>query len=301
MTNKHVATAVSLLPHMQRYSVASNVNRRKRCDSFPTSNLTGFAIFITKTNTHHGQGKRLFIKDITYYLFPPDEKPAEIAPSLAPRKRGIGTAPAASSRVNGANVHANGNINGGTKTLPFPYGTACEEGNPTVVPHEFLQQFHFTFLIRDPHYSISSFYRCTVPPLEDITQFHDFYPNEAGYNEVRRMFDYCRKTGLVGPKHRSQANGQENGAVNGINGDAKEIEICVLDADDLLNDPEGIMKGYCKSVGLEYTPDMLNWDSKHDQIKAERAFEKWKGWHEDALDSKDLKPRAHVCVDFSFS
>lgn len=199
--------------------------------------------------------------------------------------------------VNGVNGHANGT----TKNLPFPYGTAAEEGNPTVVPKDMLQRFHFTFLIRNPHNSIPSFYRCTVPPLEEITRFFDFYPNEAGYNEVRRFFDYCRSSGFIGPQHRSQAGSEANGVENGVNGPAKGVEICVLDADDLLDNPERIMKGYCQSVGLEYTPEMLNWDNEDDQVKAEQAFEKWKGWHEDALDSKDLKPRAHVNIHLTCS
>ena len=164
-----------------------------------------------------------------------------------------------------------------------------------------LEHFHWTFLIRDPHWSIPSWYRCTVPPLDEVTGFSDFYPNEAGYDEERRFFEYLRQTGQVGPEVAGAAQGDSDGASatsdsnnSGTNSEGDKVELCVVDADDLLDDPEGIIQAYCKSVGLDYDPDMLNWDNDEDQTKAEEAFEKWKGFHDDALESKNLKPRAHV-------
>lgn len=125
-----------------------------------------------------------------------------------------------------------------------------------------------------------------------MTGFYEFYPNEAGYDELRRFFDYARETGLVAKTAAGQQNGVEDGS--GVNGDGNVPGTCVIDADDLLDDPEGILRAYCKSVGLEFTPDMLNWDNDEDQERAKQAFEKWKGFHEDAIDSTDLKPRTHV-------
>ena len=34
----------------------------------------------------------------------------------------------------------------------------------------------------------------------------------------------------------------------------------VIDADDLLDNPEGVVRAYWREVGLEYTPEMLNWE-----------------------------------------
>lgn len=183
--------------------------------------------------------------------------------------------------VNGVNGDAPSN------KPPFPYPTEGEPGNPTIVPRELLEKFHFTFLIRDPHSSVPSYYRCCIPPLDKMTGFYEFYPSEAGYNELRRFFDYARESGLVG----NQIAGDSHGNVNG---DAGKPDICMIDADDLLDDPEGVLRVYCKSVGLEFTHDMLNWDNEEDQERARVAFQKWKGFHEDAIDSKDLKPRTHV-------
>ncbi|EXJ91070.1 hypothetical protein A1O1_04177 [Capronia coronata CBS 617.96] len=248
---------------------------------------SGFSDSTYKTIFDHidregSEGKRLFIKDIIYYLVPPDRQPARIAPSLITKKRGIGTESAnIPNGVNGANGQHDA-----VKMPPYPYATDGEPGNPTVVPKALLETFHFTFLIRDPHSSVPSYYRCTIPPLDDMTGFHDFYPSEAGYDELRRFFDFTREAGLVGHQVAGQANGVANG-------DVGKPETCVVDADDLLDDPEGVLKIYCKSVGLEFTQDMLNWDNEEDQKRAKAAFEKWKGFHEDAIDSKDLKPRAH--------
>jgi hypothetical protein len=155
------------------------------------------------------------------------------------------------------------------------------------MPKELLEKFHFTFLIRHPRNSIPSYYRCCVPPLVEKTGFVEFMPEESGYDELRRFFDYCKDSGIVGPK----VCGQENsGAVAAPN----SVEICVLDADDLLDDPEGMLRHYCASVGIEFDMSMLNWDSEEEYQAAKDAFEKWNGFHEDAIHSKDLKPRATV-------
>jgi hypothetical protein len=194
--------------------------------------------------------------------------------------------------VNGEH-HVNGNgINGTGKKAPFPFPTQCEQGNPTIVPKALLDKFHFTFLIRNPHSSIPSYYRCTIPPLEEMTGFHDFYPDEAGYDELRRFFDYARETGLVRDESAELENGNIGGPVT--NGQTDVPEVCVVDADDLLDDPEGILRAYCRRVGLDFHPDMLNWDNEELQERAKVVFEKWKGFHEDAIGSTDLKPRTHV-------
>ncbi|KAJ9154829.1 P-loop containing nucleoside triphosphate hydrolase protein [Pleurostoma richardsiae] len=203
------------------------------------------------------KGKRVFIKDMAYYLMPPDGKPAELAPSL---------------REQQTNGHSNGTSH-------------SEEGNPTVIPTDILRKFHFTFLIRHPRKAIPSYFRCTVPPLADVTGFHHFMPNEAGYVELVRLFDYLRSQGIVGSGENEQTNGAVDGQSKG------SVPITVLDADDLLDDPETVIRSYCEQVGLEFTQDMLNWDDEENQKRANEAFEKWNGFHNDALKSTSLKPR----------
>lgn len=214
---------------------------------------------------------------------PPNGQSTSIAPSLARKKRGVGT--------NGAHTNGDNKRNG----PPYPYDTAPEPENPTVMPEAMLRQYHFTFLIRDPRRSIPSYYRCTIPPLDQVTGFYDFDPSEAGYDELRRVFDYLRHVGQVGPRiaGTSEHAPDTNGHVAG-----DHVEICVVDADDLLDRPAEVIEKFCRSVGMEYSPDMLNWDNDEDHTHAKDAFEKWKGFHEDAIESRDLKPRAHVrCSD----
>jgi hypothetical protein len=230
------------------------------------------------------EGKRLFIKDITHYLVPPNGQLATIAPSLGGKtvKKGVGTN-GINSEINGTNG-TNGSLNGhanGNHKAPFPYGTESEAGNPTVVPAEILKQFHFTFLIRHPRHSIPSYFRCTVPPLDNITGFYDFMPSEAGYDELRRVFNFLIEDKQVGPTRAGE---------HGELGDG-EVSITVIDADDLLDDPEAIISAYCKEVGIKYDPQMLSWDTEEDHQRAKDAFEKWKGFHDDAINSTSLKPR----------
>ena len=248
------------------------------------------------------QGKLLFIKDMAYYLCPSEDASPSIALSLSKKKRGVGT-------VNG---HSNGtlsDITNGATTNADALESVHEPRNPSVIPTKTLGEFQFAFLIRHPRYSIPSFFRCTVPPLDKQTGFYDFIPSEAGYKELRRMFDYLLSMGQVGPRighdenghesdengaHGHQVEGHQNGGEKALKPPPKKVEVCLVDADDLLDHPAAVISAFCKSVGLEYDESMLKWDTEEDKKHAEEAFEKWKGFHEDAIDSDCLRPRAHV-------
>lgn len=175
------------------------------------------------------------------------------------------------------------------KRAPFPYENAkAEPNNPSVIPRAILEKFHFTFLIRHPRSSIPSYYRCTIPPLVGRTGFPYFMPEEAGYDELRRMFDYLKDTGLVGPQICGRDNEESSSS------SSSGVEICLIDADDMLDNPEGIMRKYCESVGLDFQKEMLTWNTEEAHEFAKEQFEKWTGFHDDAINSKDLKPRQHV-------
>ncbi|PWY88726.1 hypothetical protein BO94DRAFT_556147 [Aspergillus sclerotioniger CBS 115572] len=280
-----------------------------------------FKTVLDRVEREASEGKRIFMKDIMHYLLPPDGKPASIAPSLRRIKRGVGTESTGETTpqpVVGAH-HANGHhhqqLNGATtnglnghaaldnlaqvkpsKREPYPYDTAPEPGNPTVMPTEILAQFHFAFLIRDPHHSVPSYYRCTIPPLSDVTGFHNYDLSEAGYDELRRTFDYLRSVRQIGPHIATQERDADDidnrlrPVTNGF-GHESGAEICVVDADDMLLKPAPMIEAFCRSVGLEYTPDMLNWDTEEDHQHARDAFEKWRGFHNDAIESKGLVAR----------
>ncbi|KAJ5833661.1 hypothetical protein N7474_001972 [Penicillium riverlandense] len=226
------------------------------------------------------QGKRVFIKDIDYYLFALDREPTSIAPSF--------------QKVTGGHLSSEAaRTNGCIQKKSSPHPTLAEPENPTVMPREIQEMFHFTFLIRDPHYSVPSYYRCTIPPLREITNFY-YDPLEAGYDELRRHFDYLKETGLVGPHvaTRPELSSPETKADSGLK-KCNGHEICVVDADDLLDAPAAMIEAFCESVGLQYDPRMLQWDREIDHAVAKDKFEKWRGFHDDALDSDGLQARAH--------
>ncbi len=163
-------------------------------------------------------------------------------------------------------------------------------GNPTVIPLEFLKKFHWTFLIRHPRRGIPSYVRCCSPPLSETTGWDHFKPSEAGYAELRRLFDYLREQGLIGP---SIAGRQTDGAKTG-NKDG--VSITVLDADELLDKPREAIRAFCKETGIPFSPDMLRWDDEENQTYVAEAFAKWNGWHNDAINSKGLTARTHAKV-----
>ena len=190
------------------------------------------------------QDKRVFIKDMAYYLFAPNGKPTGIAPSLVEQSNGVDTA---STGPDGSSGSA----------------------NPMAIPLSALSRFQYAFLIRHPRRSIPSYYRCTVPPLVEATHFNEFMPCEAGYKELRQMVDYLIEKGLV-----------------------DRDSIVVLDADDMLDRPAEAIEAFCKGVDLDYRPEMLQWEDAASQDRATAAFEKWAGWHNDALASTGLQARA---------
>nr|XP_001389738.2 hypothetical protein ANI_1_1808014 [Aspergillus niger CBS 513.88] len=269
-----------------------------------------FQTVLARIEREASEGKRIFMKDIMHYLLPPYSKPASIAPSLNRIKRGVGTesngetAPhSANGTKNGLNGHAaldhSTPVKPAATREPYPYDTAAEPGNPTVMPTEILSQFHFAFLIRDPHHSVPSYFRCTIPPLDQVTGFHNYDPSEAGYDELRRTFDYLRSVRLIGPHIATQERDADDidnrlrPVTSGLNGYEAGAEICVVDADDMLQKPAPMIEAFCRSVGLEYTPDMLCWDTEEDHQVARDKFEKWRGFHNDAIESKGLVARKH--------
>ncbi|ROV94699.1 hypothetical protein VSDG_06188 [Cytospora chrysosperma] len=236
------------------------------------------------------EGKRVFIKDIAHYLLPPNGQAASIAPSLVGGHPLTDNPDAENNTAANGDVtnHTNGFVNGPTNGTN---GVPIEEDNPTVMPTDMLRGFHWTFLIRHPRKSIPSYYRCTIPPLDDITGFHDFMPSEAGYDELRRLFDYLLSQGIIGPSKAGETTPVDE-ALNAADDNEPKCSITVIDADDLLVSPEKILKVYAKEVGIDYKPSMLEWSDDENQQHAAKAFEKWYGFHHDAIESSCLKPRA---------
>ena len=207
---------------------------------------------------------------MAYYLMPPEGKPASIAPSLLKEDGKMTTA------TNGANQPKRSGVS--------------EPGNPTVVPLETLNRFHFAFLIRHPRRSIPSYYRCCVPPQSEVTGFTHYMPEEAGYAELVRLFDMLRARGLVGPALARDGERPTPGT--------GEVSVTVIDADDLLDKPQEVIEAFCRETGLQYTSDMLSWDDPENQRYVSGMFAKWNGFHNDAINSTKLSARTTAHVSF---
>lgn len=229
------------------------------------------------------QDKRLFIKDMAYYLLPPDGAQVYLAPSIAEKKRGVGTTSANAARV-GSEMNTEESLE-------------SEAEIPISIAGDMFRQFHFIFLIRHPRSAIPSYYRASVPPLVEMTGWHDFSPSEAGYKELRVIFDYLRSGGQIGP-----AIAGRNGDLGPtVNGHGHSVEICMVDADDLLDKPAQVVEAVCRSVGLQFDPAMLSWGTKEEEERTREAFNEWLGWHEDALNSTGLKARSQVSFVLAFN
>ncbi|KAG7290958.1 hypothetical protein NEMBOFW57_000964 [Staphylotrichum longicolle] len=237
------------------------------------ANTTYKDVMDSLLNPAESKGKRLFIKDIAHYLLPPNHQPASIAPSLRDADTD-GTA--AAQQPNGAAT------NGTTSHVP----------NPTVIPLPLLRKFHFTFLIRHPRRAIPSYYRCTIPPLSAKTGFHHFMPSEAGYDELRRLFDYLVAEGVVFHPSPSPSSDQQENQTNGTDSPpSRGFKVTVIDADDLLDKPAEVIRAFCADVGIDYHDGMLRWGDEEGQRLAVEAFEKWNGFHDDAIGSTGLRAR----------
>lgn len=115
---------------------------------------------------------------------------------------------------------------------------------------EFVERFVNTFLIPHPRASLASLH----------ARHSSFTLEEAGYEQLARLYDLASaRTGTALP---------------------------VVDADDLLDDPDGVMRAYCAAVGVDFEPDALSWRPREVPECA-----RWKGWHDTAQRSHGLGRR----------
>ncbi len=127
-----------------------------------------------------------------------------------------------------------------------------------------------TFLIRDPTKVVASSFRNFSSPeaWSKVRQNGDL-----GFHQLRDLYNFVK----------------ENITPNPI----------VVDADDLLENPEGILNAYCKEVGIEFKEGMTRWESG--SMKTKEFIEQKGGqslkWQENAFQSSGIsKSVAHSDV-----
>ncbi|CAG8816447.1 40789_t:CDS:2, partial [Gigaspora margarita] len=94
---------------------------------------------------------------------------------------------------------------------------------------QFLEMTH-TFLIRNPEKSIRSLYKAVNFIID-----RSFNKNAGGLAQSKQIFDFLK--------------------------DLNKQPI-VIDSDDVINDPEGILKKYCELIGEEFKEEMIQWEAK---------------------------------------
>jgi hypothetical protein len=125
---------------------------------------------------------------------------------------------------------------------------------------EFLDYFNHSFLIRDPAKVVTSMYR----------HWPDFLVNEIAFVEQRNLFDrLCDKLGKAPP---------------------------VIDSDDLLEDPPGIVEAYCDAVGIPYIEEALSWQPGN---REEVSWYDGGSWHTNLRNSDGLKAQPRRYIDIA--
>lgn len=135
----------------------------------------------------------------------------------------------------------------------------------------FLDHFEHSFLIRDPAATLPSMY----------AKWPDFMVEETGYAEQVELFERL--------------------------GDRQGHPPPVIDADDLVDDPEATVRAYCAAVGIAFMPSALSWNpgerrevswydggSWHDNLKASRGLTPQKRDDYPSVDANDHLRRAYA-------
>jgi hypothetical protein len=124
----------------------------------------------------------------------------------------------------------------------------------------FLAYFTHSFLIRDPAKVATSMYK----------HWPDFLLKETAFVEQRRLFDrVSRQLGHPPP---------------------------VIDSDDLLENPHGIVAAYCKALGIPFMAEALSWEAGD---RGEVSWYDGGSWHANLRNSDGLKPQPRRTMDIS--
>ena len=118
-------------------------------------------------------------------------------------------------------------------------------------------EFKHTFLIRNPKKVIRSLYRGIINSHETGWNFFD--PEEIGFRQLLELYEFVVKEFDSSP--------------------------IVIDADDLLESPEEMMKKYCEGTGLVYQENMTTWEPGSVPEWDSCQFD---GWHDDVIRSTGL-------------
>jgi len=119
-----------------------------------------------------------------------------------------------------------------------------------------------SFIIRHPVKAIASLYYKSC--IDNVKTGYTYFDRaEAGFTEMYDILKHVEK---------------QPGATRCV----------IIDADDLLADPEGVMTAYCKAVGLPFDKAMLSWQPG----PVKELESPWSGWTDDVVNSSGITRRS---------
>ena len=125
---------------------------------------------------------------------------------------------------------------------------------------EFLACFNHSFLIRDPAKALASMFR----------QWPEFSEEDIGFAEQRSLFErLCDQDGATPP---------------------------VIDSDDLLENPAGVVKAYCSAMHIDFIESALSWEPGD---RNEVSWYDGGSWHDNLRNSTGLKPQSRGVTNIS--
>ena len=110
--------------------------------------------------------------------------------------------------------------------------------------HMLPKGFKYSFLIRHPAKVVLSckqliqkvFGESYTPEMVDLRKVPDcIFPVGCGFKELYDLVEYVEKN--------------------------LDQEAVIIDSDDLLSDPPGILSAYCLKMGIPYKPELLSWEA----------------------------------------
>lgn len=132
----------------------------------------------------------------------------------------------------------------------------------------------FVLLLRDPHYSIISFYKKIA--VEAINFIIDDFPILTGYQSLHAIFNSLKKEAIRPPY--------------------------ILNANQLITDTYASIQAFCKYVNIPYHTKYLHWPP----LTFHHQFNKWQEnkkqefihhWHDEALNSNGFHHTTHYEID----
>ncbi len=130
----------------------------------------------------------------------------------------------------------------------------------------FLGRIRHSFLIRDPAKVLASLHRA----YQKAGWEGGFEAHEISFGPQRRLFDLLlARDGTASP---------------------------LIDSDDLLEDPETVVKAYCQAIGIPFIREALSWSpGARDEVLWYDGNDNI--WHASLRDSDGLKPVPRTRVD----